>query len=54
MSKIVDLLKTSSRWKHLLGGILIGAGSDNWYCAGYAGILVASTLELKDKLWGDK
>lgn len=49
---IIEWLKTSNRWKHLVGGLIIGLGSDNWYCALYAGIGVASALELKDRLWG--
>lgn len=49
---VIAWLKTSNRWKHLVGGLIIGIGSDNWYCALYAGIGVASALELKDKLWG--
>ena len=44
----------SNRWKHLVGGVLIGIGASDAYCAAYAGIGVASALELKDKLWGGK
>lgn len=54
MNKIITWLKTSNRWKHLVGGILIGLGADSNYCAAYAGIGVAAALELKDKLWGGK
>lgn len=54
MNKIITWLKTSNRWKHLVGGILIGFGAYSNYCAAYAGIGVAATLELKDKLWGGK
>ena len=54
MKEILNWLKKSNRWKHLLGGIAIGFGSDNWYCTEYTGILVAGSLELKDKLWGGK
>lgn len=54
MNKIITWLKTSNRWKHLVGGILIGFGADSNYCAAYAGIGVAATLELKDKQWGGK
>jgi uncharacterized protein YfiM (DUF2279 family) len=50
--KIKGWLSESNRWKHLMGGILIGAGADDWYCAAYAGVGVAAALELKDKLWG--
>lgn len=47
-------LKESNRWKHLLGGFVIGLGADSPYCAAYSGAGVASALELKDKLWGGK
>lgn len=52
MKKIIKLLTKSNRWKHLIGGFIIGAGADSLYCAAYAGTGVAATLELKDKLWG--
>lgn len=54
MKKLFQYLKQSNRDKHLLGGILIGAGANTLYCAAYAGIGIASALELKDKLWGGK
>lgn len=54
MKKIINWLKQSNRGKHLIGGIVIGAGANSVYCAAYAGIGVASALELKDKLWGGK
>lgn len=52
MKKIIDWLKDSHRWLHLLIGLLIGFGAMSVYCAAYAGIGVAITSELKDKLWG--
>lgn len=54
MRKIINWFKQSNRWKHLIGGIVIGVGANSVYCAAYAGIGVASALELKDKLWGGK
>lgn len=54
MKKIIEWIKQSNRWKHLLGGILIGLGANDWYCAAYSGIGIASAIELKDKLWGGK
>lgn len=54
MKKIFNWLKDSNRYKHLVGGILIGLGADDTYCAAYAGIGVAGALELKDKLHGGK
>ena len=52
MKRIIEWLSASNRWKHLVGGVLIGIGSDNWYCALYAGTGVAAALELKDRMWG--
>lgn len=52
MKRIIEWLSASNRWKHLVGGVLIGFGSDDWYCALYAGTGVAAALELKDRMWG--
>lgn len=52
MSKMIKWFTESNRWKHLLGGIAVGAGADSWYCAAYAGIGVAGAFEYKDKAWG--
>lgn len=54
MKKVIKWIKESNRWKHFAGGVLIGLGADSDYCAAYAGLGVASALELKDKLWGGK
>ena len=54
MRKLFTWLKESNRYKHMLGGIAIGAFANSLYCAAYAGIGVATALELKDKLWGGK
>ena len=47
--KIFTWLKTSNRWKHLVGGVMIGLGADDWY---YTGAGVGGALELKDVLYG--
>lgn len=52
MKKIIEWLSASNRWKHLVGGFLIGFGSDDWYCTLYSSAGVAVALELKDKMWG--
>lgn len=54
MRKLFTWLKESNRYKHLLGGIAIGVFANSLYCAAYAGIGVATALELKDKMWGGK
>lgn len=48
MKKLIDWLGRSNRYKHLLGGIAVGAGANTVYCAAYAGIGVAAALEFKD------
>ncbi len=50
--KLKNWLSQSNRWKHLLGGFIIGLGANDIYCALYAGTGVAGALELKDKLRG--
>lgn len=52
MKKIIDWLKTSNRYKHLLGGAVIGIISNDWYCATISGVGIASALEYKDKAHG--
>lgn len=51
MSWITD----SHRWKHLVGGIVIGLLSLGcWYTALLAGVGIASALEFKDRSWGGR
>ncbi len=52
MKKVWNWLKQSNRLKHLVGGILVGAGANSLFCALYAGIGIAGALEWKDKQWG--
>lgn len=54
IKRILRWIKESNRWKHLAGGVVIGLGANSCYCAAYAGVGVATTLELKDKQWGGK
>ena len=54
MDKIKAWFVESNRGKHLVGGMAIGFFADGAYCAAYAGIGVASALELKDNLWGGR
>jgi hypothetical protein len=45
----------SNRWKHFIGGFILGLLSlGNWYTALLVGLTASSTLELKDKLRGGK
>ena len=54
MKKIWQWLKESNRIKHLVGGVAVGLGANDWYCAEYVGIGVAGSLEFKDYQWGGK
>ena len=54
MKRIWQWLKDSNRLKHLLLGVCVGLGADDWYCAEYVGIGVAGSLEFKDYQWGGK
>lgn len=54
MKRIWQWLKESNRLKHLVGGVAVGLGANDWYCAEYVGIGVAGSLEFKDYQWGGK
>jgi hypothetical protein len=54
MKMIWQWLKESNRIKHLVGGVAVGLGANDWYCAEYVGIGVAGSLEFKDYQWGGK
>lgn len=51
-NKVLNWLKTSNRYKHLIGGFLIGLFSFSDYNAIYASSIASFSLELKDKLNG--
>lgn len=52
MNKIISFLSESNRYKHLLGGLLVGLCAMSPWAAIYSAIAAASCLELKDKLHG--
>ena len=52
MNKIFSFLKKSNRYKHLVGGLLVGLCALSPWAAIYSAIIAASCLELKDKLHG--
>lgn len=54
MKKIIKWLRESNRYKHLLGGFIIGAFAMGDYCAAYASALSAASLEFKDMAHGGK
>ena len=52
MNKIFSFLKKSNRYKHLVGGFIVGLCALSPWSAIYSAIIAASCLELKDKLHG--
>ena len=54
MNKIFSFLKKSNRYKHLVGGLLVGLCALSPWAAIYSAIIAASCLELKDRLYGNK
>ena len=50
--KGIELFSKSNRWKHFVGGVMIGLGADDWYCACYTGAGVGGALELNVVLHG--
>lgn len=52
MNKIISFLKESNRWKHLVGGFLVGLCACSTFGAVYSAVVAASCLELKDKQHG--
>ena len=66
MKKLIDFLKDSNHWKHLIGGFLVALGAmvplmlmhtpptSTLYAMLYATLVAGMCLELKDHLWGGK
>ena len=52
MAKFVEFLKSSNRYKHLIGGFLVGLLSLGAWNAIYSVVVAATCLELKDHLKG--
>lgn len=52
MKKIFTFLNKSNRYKHLVGGFLVGIFACNVLGALYSATVAGSCLELKDKLHG--
>lgn len=52
MDKIIQFFKTSNRYKHLIGGFLVGSCALSPWNALYSAAVAASCLKLKDILHG--
>ena len=48
MKKIWEWLEKRNRLKHIVCGIVVGAGANDWYCAEYVGLVTSGALEFKD------
>lgn len=49
MKKLIEWLGMSNRWKHLIGGLIIGIFAFGWFTAMYAGVLTAGALNIKTR-----
>ena len=49
----MEWLKTSNRYKHIIGGFIIGLFGNSIYCSLYATTIAAFSLEYKDKASGN-
>lgn len=54
MKKIWNWLKESDRYKHLVGGMIVGFLPLQWYAGLYAAFICALVLEYKDNAHGGK
>lgn len=54
IKKVLDWFKESNRWKHLLGGFLVGLLPLNMYAGLYGSVAVGLSLEYKDYAHGGK
>ena len=52
MKKIITFLKTSNRYKHLVGGLMVGLLGFTPWTAIYATVVAACCLELNDAIRG--
>ena len=52
MNRLIAWLRTSNRWKHLLGGFATGAVAGSAWAALMVAIVAASCLEYKDRAHG--
>lgn len=52
--KILKWLKTSHRYLHLLGGMVLGLVSNGWYMALVVGFCTAGALEYKDCMYNKR
>jgi hypothetical protein len=54
MKKFINWMKESNRYKHLLGGLVIGFLPLHWWAGMYAALAAGLSMEFKDKAHGGK
>ena len=54
MKKVWNWLKESNRYKHLIGGVLVGFAPMNWWAGMYSAVVCGLAMEYKDKVHGDR
>ncbi len=53
MKKIIDFLQNSNRYKHLVGGFVVGLLACSPWAALYSAVVAATWLEVKDKMYSN-
>lgn len=53
MKKIIEFLKKSNHYKHLIGGFVVGLLACSPWAALYSADVAATCLELKDKMYSN-
>ena len=53
MKKIIQFLKKSNHYKHLIGGFMVGLLACSPWAALYSAVVAATYLEIKDKMYSN-
>lgn len=53
MKKIIQFLKKSKHYKHLIGGFMVGLLAWSPWAALYSAVVAATCLEIKDKMYSN-
>ena len=54
VKQIINFIKNSNHYKHLIGGFIVSWLTASPYAGIYAAVVAATCLELKDRLYGNK
>lgn len=53
MKKIIEFLKKSNHYKHLIGGFMVGLLACSPWTALYSAVVAATCLEFKNKMYSN-